>query len=80
MPQFDTFIFASSLLYFITCYLILLKYNTLRVLPKIAAILKLRSKISKVQSQDIDKDNVDLNTPYKPTIGSFIGLVNIKER
>ena len=52
MPQFDTFIFSSSLLYFIIAFFILLTCNFLRFLPRLSAILKLRSKLA-VKLNDI---------------------------
>jgi hypothetical protein len=46
MPQFDTFIFSSSLFYFILSFLIVLYGNYAQFLPRLGALLKLRHKIT----------------------------------
>ena len=58
MPQFDTFIFSSSLFYFIIFFLLFLIYNYIRVLPRISAILKLRSKF--VKRSSVSNANIKL--------------------
>lgn len=45
MPQFDTFIFSSSLTYFILIFFVLLFINNTKFLPRLSAILKLRTKL-----------------------------------
>jgi len=45
MPQFDTFIFSSSLFYFIVIFFLLLYQIFTQFLPRLGAILKLRSKV-----------------------------------
>jgi hypothetical protein len=52
MPQFDTFIFSSSLFYFIISFFVLLYVNFNQVLPRLAAVLKLRYKLLKKQSSN----------------------------
>jgi len=46
MPQFDTFIFSSSLIYFISSYFILLSAIFTRFIPRLGAIIKLRDRIA----------------------------------
>jgi hypothetical protein len=65
MPQFDTFIFSSSLFYFIVSFFILLYCNFTHFLPRLSAILKLRSKLSKKsavisETQESYKDNLSI--------------------
>jgi hypothetical protein len=48
MPQFDTFIFSSSLFYFILSFLIVLYGNYSRFLPQMGSLLKLRHKCNTV--------------------------------
>jgi len=62
MPQFDTFIFSSSLLYFVVGFFVLLYYNYTHFLPRLSAILKLRTKISKKST--IIRDNTDTYRDY----------------
>ena len=45
MPQFDTFIFSSSLTHFIIIFFVLLFLNNTNFLPRLSAILKLRTKL-----------------------------------
>jgi F0F1-type ATP synthase membrane subunit b/b' len=45
MPQFDTFIFSSSLFYFIISFFTLLYLNYTQYLPRIGSLLKLRHKL-----------------------------------
>jgi hypothetical protein len=64
MPQFDTFIFSSSLLYFFTTFFILLTFNNIKFLPRLAAILKLRYKISnKLNYGRIEKEHLITEVP-----------------
>ena len=48
MPQFDTFIFSSSLFVFLLSFFMLLFVNFLRILPRTGSILKLRYKVMKM--------------------------------
>jgi hypothetical protein len=45
MPQFDVFIFFSSIFYLLIGFYSLMFYNQFIFLPKIASILKLREKL-----------------------------------
>jgi hypothetical protein len=49
MPQFDVFLFFSSVFYLLVGFFSLMFYNQFMFLPKISAFLKLRSKISLFQ-------------------------------
>jgi hypothetical protein len=53
MPQFDTFIFSSSLFYFIISFFTLLYLNFAQYLPRISSLLKLRYKLVKKSSSVI---------------------------
>lgn len=54
MPQFDVFIFFSSIFYLLIGFFSLMIYNQLVFLPKISAILKLRSNvISNISNAEI---------------------------
>lgn len=58
MPQFDVFIFVSSLFYLFIGFFSLMIYNQLFFLPKIAAILKLRSNVLSVAETKIKNKTV----------------------
>jgi len=61
MPQFDTFIFSSSLVDLVFWFFILLYINFFLILPRLGAILKLREKIVKKSTLVSDKDISDIN-------------------
>nr|AAZ72723.1 ATP synthase subunit 8 [Physarum polycephalum] len=75
MPQFDTFIFSSSLFYFIITFFILLYFNFTRFLPRLSAILKLRSKLTKKSSL---QDNI--NVSYHDKYSVFGSQLTINEK
>jgi hypothetical protein len=52
MPQFDVFLFFSSIFYLLVGFFSLMFYNQLVFLPKISAILKLREKILNLSKFD----------------------------
>ena len=54
MPQFDVFLFFSSVFYLLVGFFSLMFFNQFMFLPKISAFLKLREKILKYQSKDIN--------------------------
>lgn len=53
MPQFDVFLFFSSVFYLLVGFFSLMFYNQFMFLPKISAFLKLREKISLFKSDVI---------------------------
>nr|ACZ96458.1 ATP synthase subunit 8 [Didymium iridis]ACZ96459.1 ATP synthase subunit 8 [Didymium iridis] len=55
MPQFDTFIFSSSLFYFIISFFTLLYFNFAHYLPSISSLLKLRYKLVRKSSSTTTK-------------------------
>jgi len=55
MPQFDTFIFSSSLFYFIISFFTLLYLNYAQYLPRISSLLKLRFKLLQKPSVSVTK-------------------------
>lgn len=55
MPQFDVFIFLSSVFYLIIGFFGLMFYNQLVFLPKVSGILKLREKIQSFKSEEFQK-------------------------
>lgn len=61
MPQFDTFIFSSSLCYFIISFFLVLYLNFNQYLPRLSSLLKLRQKLIK-KPLSIKTSNVSLNT------------------
>ena len=50
MPQFDVFLFFSSVFYLLVGFFSLMFFNQFMFLPKMSAFLKLREKITKYQS------------------------------
>ena len=73
MPQFDTFIFSSSLFYFIISFLLVLYNNHTKFLPRLSSILKLRFKISNKNEVSSKKEITSF------TSGFVYNTVNIKE-
>lgn len=58
MPQFDVFLFFSSVFYLLVGFFSLMFFNQFMFLPKISAFLKLREKITKYKNTDvISKEN-----------------------
>lgn len=51
MPQFDVFLFFSSVFYLLVGFFSLMFFNQFMFLPKISAFLKLREKITKYNSE-----------------------------
>lgn len=56
MPQFDVFLFFSSVFYLLVGFFSLMFYNQFMFLPKISAFLKLREKISLFKLNQISSD------------------------
>ncbi|RYE05339.1 MAG: hypothetical protein EOP33_06520 [Rickettsiaceae bacterium] len=52
MPQFDVFLFFSSIFYLLVGFFSLMFYNQFVFLPKISAILKLREKLLNLSNFD----------------------------
>lgn len=71
MPQFDTFIFSSSLFYLLITFFLLLTINFTRLLPRLSAIMKLRHKIK----QKSTTKNV-LNLPFTSDISIFGEIIS----
>jgi len=70
MPQFDTFIFSSSLFYFIISFFVVLYSNFSFFLPNLSGIQKLRFKISKksVNFQTRELSKKSLGFPFSNLI------------
>jgi DNA mismatch repair protein MutH len=75
MPQFDTFIFSSSLFYFILTFFILLYNNFTQILPRLGAILKLRAKLS---NKSIVTE--DIKGTHKNYISIFPSNLNVIDK
>ena len=59
MPQFDVFLFFSSVFYLLVGFFSLMFFNQFMFLPKISAFLKLREKITKYHAnvENVTKKN-----------------------
>jgi len=75
MPQFDTFIFSSSLFYFIISFFVLLWFNFTRFLPHLSAILKLRYKLT---SKSTSKSDIILS--YRDSFSTFAHYLTFNEK
>jgi len=53
MPQFDVFLFFSSVFYLLVGFFSLMFFNQFMFLPKISAFLKLREKITKYRAENV---------------------------
>jgi hypothetical protein len=73
MPQFDTFIFSSSLTYFISSFFILLYLNFTRFIPRLGAIIKLRNRRTTKSTtiKDIITPSGDILTIFSRNIPSL---------
>ena len=56
MPQFDVFLFFSSVFYLLVGFFSLMFFNQFMFLPKISAFLKLREKITKYKNLETTKE------------------------
>jgi len=59
MPQFDVFLFFSSVFYLLVGFFSLMFFNQFMFLPKISAFLKLREKITKYKSENVKEKKTD---------------------
>lgn len=60
MPQFDVFLFFSSVFYLLVGFFSLMFFNQFMFLPKISAFLKLREKITKYKETALSTKKTNL--------------------
>jgi hypothetical protein len=53
MPQLDILIFFPTMSYLLVCFIVVVYYNSIKTLPKIALILKFRDKIKRQITKQI---------------------------
>lgn len=58
MPQFDVFLFFSSVFYLLVGFFSLMIYNQFVFLPKISALLKLREKLFSSKTTTLGSNSV----------------------